>query len=166
MKKKSNWWYRDKRKGTKSSINPFNTPLTSPPLNHHVKNDSNYVETHRLVKSEILRQSHQGRLDEKARIIIQEASFIGIVNKENRAHFLSLARFSEVGYTTVKEILRLQKIALVKKYDQIESAGKLSELDQSEYELLYRAKFLDNPTVKTKPAGKENNQLNKQLNNQ
>jgi len=67
------------------------------------------------------------------------------VNDQTRPHFKKLARHSSVGYDIVKEILRLQKVALVTKYDRLLANGGLVKLEANEYSLLYRAKYLDNP---------------------
>jgi hypothetical protein len=85
------------------------------------------------------------RLREQAEAIIKEAVFIGIIRREYQGRFLNIALINRQALYEVKEILRMEKAELVKRYDELLRNNKLAELDQTEYEKLYKAKYLVAP---------------------
>jgi hypothetical protein len=89
--------------------------------------------------------STQQRLREQAEAIVSEAEFIGIIRKEYRGRFMNIAQINRQALYEVKEILRMEKAELVKRYDELLRNNKLAELDQAEYEKLYKAKYLVAP---------------------
>lgn len=125
----------------KKSSRGFNSPLTSGTFNRFDSGRMNGPKISGRDTGDFMSLTAQARLDKKAQAILDEASFIGFVDREARQHFWKLATYSEVGFAEVKEILRIQKANLVKRYDHLLSTGKIHSLDQAEYTMLYKAKY-------------------------
>lgn len=91
-------------------------------------------------------------LVEAGKALVNEGVFIGIVPSTLQGEYTSLASFSHLNYSMVKEILRKQKAELVRQFDLLQRLGQLDNLRQTDFERfakLYRAKYLQNP----KPNG-------------
>lgn len=78
----------------------------------------------------------------KAQALITEALFIGIIKPECRNQYLKIAQTSVEAFESLRDILRVEKASLVNRYDTLLRHGKLFQLEASEYEKLYRAKYL------------------------
>ncbi|GAB1445302.1 hypothetical protein MASR2M41_09870 [Flammeovirgaceae bacterium] len=86
----------------------------------------------------------------QAQKVIDEASWIGIINGKVKAEYLKLASFSRINFEAVREILRKEKRLLTDEFEKHQSQKSLDQLvktDPKRYCLLYRAKYLKQPQL-------------------
>ncbi len=93
---------------------------------------------------------HNDNLREKAAAIVNEAGFIGLIKPEHKQRYLSIALANRQAFTNLKEILKFEKQELVKRYDALLRHDQLSTLEWTEYEKLYKAKYLTAPSKTNK----------------
>ncbi len=86
----------------------------------------------------------------QAQKVIDEASWIGIINGKVKGEYLKLASFSRINFEAVREILRKEKRLLSDEFEKHRNQGSLDQLvktDPKRYCLLYRAKYLKQPQL-------------------
>jgi len=78
----------------------------------------------------------------RAKALIEEAAFIGIIRAECKGHYINIGRSGTSTFNNLRDILSIEKAELVKQYDRLLAHNKLADLNPTEYEKLYRAKWL------------------------
>lgn len=139
----------------RSEPNGHVTRLKSKRSLERVKIDFNELrviesEDSKILDTENNKPMNTQRLIEQAEAIVNEAIFIGIVRKECKRNFMRIARVNFHCLYDLRDIFKIEKDSLVKRYDSLLRNNKLVELDQAEYEKLYKAKYLVAPKGKQK----------------